>query len=221
MDLREKRRMEMAKEKKKRKEEVVKASIDVLCKIGIENTKMTDIAEAAEVGVASLYRYFKTKPELVVAAAEYFWHQKVDVLYKDIVNKSFEKLNGCDRISRILNIFMMLFKEHKDFIRFLEEFDNYVVKEKISPRRLTSYEKIITDLKSVMFDALKLGKSDGTIRSDIDDDIFYITVTHSLMTLCQKLTLRGTILKSDSEIKGEEQIEFLIKMAVSYIKTKS
>lgn len=218
MDLRTKRKIEMNDQKEKRKEEVIEAAVKVLKEKGIEKSKMADIAEKAEVGVASVYRYFKTKPELVIAAGTEFWREEIDSLYHNLNSLDFDELNGLEKINRILNVFLILFQEQSDFIRFIEEFDNYIVKEQIHPDKLQTYEKGIIDLKPVMFEALKQGKEDGSVRKDIDDDEFYVTITHSLMTLCQKLTLRGTILKSDKEIGSEVQIRLLIEMALVYIK---
>lgn len=218
MDLRTKRKIEMNDQKEKRKEEVIEAAVKVLKEKGIEKSKMTDIAEKAEVGVASVYRYFKTKPELVIAAGTEFWREEIDSLFHNLNSLDFNELNGLEKVNRILNVFLILFQEQSDFIRFIEEFDNYIVKEQISLDKLKVYEKGIIDLKPVMFDALKQGKEDGSVRKGIDDNEFYVTITHSLMTLCQKLTLRGTILKSDKEIGSEVQIRLLIKMALDYIK---
>lgn len=218
MDLRTKRKIEMNDQKEKRKEEVIEAAVKVLKEKGIEKSKMTDIAEKAEVGVASVYRYFKTKPELVIAAGTEFWREEIDSLYHNLNSLDFNELNGLEKVNRILKVFLILFQEQSDFIRFIEEFDNYIVKEQIPTDKLQAYEKGIIDLKPVMFEALKQGKEDGSVRKGIDDNEFYVTIAHSLMTLCQKLTLRGTILKSDKEIGSEVQIRLLIQMALAYIK---
>lgn len=215
-----KRKKEIETEKQKRKEEVIAAAVEVFKEKGIENSKMTDIAEKAKVGVASVYRYFKTKPELAIEAAVKFWEEEIELLYDKYVNESFEKLNGLERVEKILGVFRVLYINHQDFIRFVEEFDNYIVKEKISAERLDVYENNIIGLKKTMLEALSAGKKDGSIAENIDGESFYITITHTLMCLCQKLVLRGNIIKSDKDIKAEDQIELVIAMGLSFIKNK-
>ena len=61
----DKRKVEFEQSKKKRMEYIVEKAAEIFCAQGIDNTKVTDIAKAADVGVASVYRYFKTKSELV------------------------------------------------------------------------------------------------------------------------------------------------------------
>lgn len=217
MDLKTKRKKELFEQKERRKDEVISAAVEVFKEKGIENSKMTDIAEKAEVGVASVYRYFKTKPDLAVEVAIKFWDMEINSIYTEFDKDNINKLIGIEKLKTILNVFVNLYNNHKDFVRFLEEFDNYVIKEQIPSEKLENYEKSIINLKNIIFEALEEGKVDGSIRSDIDNEVFYITVSHSLMTLAQKLILRGNILKSDSDVSGESQIKLIIDMAVNYI----
>lgn len=219
MDLKTKRKKELSEQKEKRKEEVIAAAVEVFKEKGIENSKMTDIAEKAEVGVASVYRYFKTKSDLAVEVAIKFWDMEINSLYSELDKDNINKLIGIEKLKTILNVFVSLYNNHKDFVRFLEEFDNYVIKEQIPSEKLESYENSIINLKHIIFEALDDGKKDGSIRKDIDNEIFYITVSHSLMTLAQKLILRGTILKSDSDVSGITQIKLIIDMAIGYIQS--
>jgi AcrR family transcriptional regulator len=221
MDLKKKRKVELENQKEKRKKEVILLAIEVLKEKGIENTKMTDIAEKSQVGVATVYRYFKTKPDLVIEAAIVLWEIEINSLHNQFYEGSFLELSGAERVRIILSTFITLYHKHSEFIRFLEQFDNYIIKEHIDPEKLENYEKGIIDMKPVMFDAIDKGKKDGSIKGNVDKNVFYITITHSLMSLCQKLILRGEILRSDREIKGDTQVEFLIEMAMNYICTSS
>ncbi|WP_139904949.1 TetR/AcrR family transcriptional regulator [Clostridium thermarum] len=218
MNLKEKRKIETDNLKEQRKEEVVTAAIEIFKEKGIDNTKMTDIAEKAEVGVASVYRYFKTKFDLVLATATYLWREDIRGLYEQFYDTDFKKLSGLEQIRKILYISIDIYKQHPQYLSFLEYFDNYIVKEKVPAEKLESYEKSVIDMRRGIFEALEQGKKDGSIKADIDNNTFYITITHGLMSLSQKLILRGTILKSDYEVSGEDQIRLLVDMAVGYIR---
>lgn len=218
MDLREKRKREQEELKEQRKEEVVEAAVEVFKKHGIENAKMTDIAVEAKVGVASVYRYFKTKPDLAIEAATMFWRKEIGKLYSCYTNEAFLKMRGIDKVKEILEVFLKLYEDHQDFVSFIYEFDNYIIREKISREKLNDYEKNIVNLEPVLLNAIDSGKKDGTIRKDLIGEQFYFSVTHALMSLCQKLVLRGNVLESDQYVDGEEQIRTIIDMAVQYIK---
>lgn len=217
MDLKTKRKQEVELQKEQRKDEVVVAAIEVFKRKGIENTKMTDVAEEAQIGVASIYRYYKTKPELVIAAATLFWKQEIDGLYHRFASGSFVAASGIEQVRIILEGFCHLYKAHPAFLKFLHEFDSYVVKEGIAPDKLSAYETSIINLKGHIGSAFQVGVADGSINPAINYEVFYDTITHTLMSLCQKLLLRGDIISSDKAVDGETQIRMVIDMAINYI----
>lgn len=131
---------------------------------------MTDIAEKAEIGVASVYRYFKTKPDIAVEAACKLWRDEISELYSYYTDEAFESKNGITRIKEILEVFLKLYDEHQDYISFIDQFDRYIIKENISKEKLKEYEKSIIDLKSILIKALDSGKADGTIRRDVSGE---------------------------------------------------
>ena len=217
MDLKAKRKSELDYHKEKRKEDVILAAIEVFKKKGIDNAKMPDIAFEAEVGVATVYRYFKTKADLVIAAGTWLWKEEIADLYRQFCDAGLSRLSGAERIRQLLGGFVGMYREHPGILTFLEHLDNYIVKERLPAEKLAGYKKSIIDIKGLMVGAIKEGIKDGSLREDIDYNEFYITITHGLMSLSQKLLLRGAVLEGDEEVAGERQLKLLIDMAVRYI----
>jgi AcrR family transcriptional regulator len=217
MDLRQKRKLELENIKNQKMEAVIGAALKVFLEQGIENTKMTDIAEQAEIGIASLYRYFKTKPEIAVEAACRLWQEEIESVNELISVKLQQALSGKEQVASILQTFLELFHYHQEFLKFIDEFDRYIAKEQVPLEKLEKYEKSIIDLKTVMMTAIEHGRGDGSIRKDFDAEAYYFSTTHALMTLSQKLALRGRLLESDNIIQGEQQMQIIIEMAVRYL----
>ena len=46
---------------------------------GIDTIAMTDIAKKAEIGVASLYRYFETKDEIAIRTVIWSWEKQKNI----------------------------------------------------------------------------------------------------------------------------------------------
>jgi len=181
---------------------------------------MTDIARKSEYGVATVYRYFSTKSELVIQAATHLWENEISQIKDLLIEKTFSKATCIEKMQKILELFLDVYKNHKDILRFLDEFDSYILKEEISGKQLENYEKNILNLKETVVKTLNKGMEEGSVRRDLDPELFYTTTTHSLMSLCQKLALRGKILNTDSNFKAEEQIRILIDISINYIKIK-
>lgn len=218
VNLKEKRKQEIIEDKEKRKEDVIRAAIRVIRNQSIEEVKMTQIAEEAGVGVASVYRYFKTKLELALEAGNWLWNEEINKMYIEPKADYFEQYCGAQKVEHFLRVFIKIYKEYPEFFIFLEQFDNYMVKAQVETERLEQYEVAINRIKETMLAALESGKEDGSIRPGLDSQGFYMTTTHSLMSLSQKLIIRGNLLHSDRVVSGEEQLETMIQMALCYIK---
>lgn len=218
MDLKNKRKEEIELLKEGRKEEVILAAMEVFKQKGIDNTKMTDVAKQAQIGVASVYRYFKTKLDLTIEVAMMVWQQEINELYARYEEKSLAADNGLRSVESILTVFVELFENHPDFLKFIHEFDVYMVREQVEKEKLEIYESCIIDLKRILMEAIEKGVSDQSIRRDIDAEAYYYTTTHALMSLAQKLLMRGHILNSDSAVGNHNQIEMLIRMSVEFLR---
>lgn len=206
--------------KEKRKEIIINSALELFLENGINETKITDIAEKSGIGVASIYRYFKNKTNILICAATLFWQKEINKYYERYNNEDFKKLNGLDKIKNLLYLFLEIYNNEPEFFAFLEQFDNYIKTQHVPKDVLKNYEKNIIGLKDLILVSVEQGKKEGLIRKDLNSIKFYMTITHSLMSLCQKLILRGDILESDNIISDNEQIELLITMSLNYISIK-
>lgn len=197
-----------------RKALVAQAAFDVFCQTGIEGTTMVMVAEAANVGVASVYRYYETKFDLALASALWVWETRIHPRVPQAANTA---LTGYERIKAILSVIITLMNDEPQVLRFLEYFDNFVVSQHIPADRLTDYNRSLENAKPVVMAAFEHGQCDGTIRSDRDGMAFYYVTARTLMSLAQKLILRGHVVASDEVIDAQTQVEFVIDMAMHYL----
>lgn len=207
----------MQEAKNDRMEQAVSVAADLFLKCGIEEIKMTDIAKESEIGVASLYRYFGTKNNIVIKAGALIWNN-MRMLFDGIFESDYYKnKTGIEQVGELLKVFYVLYTAHKDFLKFIYNFDNYVLKENASKDNLEEYENSIMNSFPLFEKAYLKGCKDSTINENIDVKDFYFAITHALITLCQKFN-SGSILKSDNFEYGEKEINLLIEMAINYIK---
>lgn len=180
-----------------------------------ENIKMTDIADKCEIGVASLYRYFGTKSGIVIKAACVLW-QDVRGLFDGVFECDYYRdKTGIESLKELMKVFKVLYMSHKDFLRFLDSFDRFVVSEGVTPDELKEYEQSVLDFYSLFEDAYRKGCEDGTVRTDIDFRTMYLSVTHSLMLMSEKFA-RGGIFENEN-VNDESELDFIIAMAIDYI----
>lgn len=201
--------------KKEQNEIIVAASLFV--KDGIEAVKMTDIAEVAEVGVATLYRHFTTKSNLAIKAATVLWDD-VKLLFSDVLDSAeYQASTGINQLSSLFNMFLTLYTEHGGFLKFMAELDTLLLSEEFNPEDIANYENAIINLYPICEATYKKGLADGTIRKINDFSVFYSSYTHALMNLGQKF-IRGEVLPGDDFSNAEEELKLLIDSAINYIK---
>lgn len=201
-----------------KKQEIVLTAAQMFLSRGIDVVKMTDIAETCKIGVASLYRYFGTKSSIVTAAGALLW-QDVAKLFEGVYEcPYFTEKNGLLQVRELLKSFLVLYSAHKDFLRFLFDFDEFVLKERPHEDLMAAYETSVLNIYPLFQASYQLGKKDGSIAAEVDTRVFYNSATHSLMLLAQKY-LRGPILKSDDAAHATLELEMVIDMAITYLKT--
>lgn len=219
MKLQQIRQSEREERKEERKEHILRCALEIFMSQGLEQATMKDIADASEIGIATLFRYFPTKKQLIIDTAAILWEQEFMQL-PIYLPKDYEALKGIDQFQNLLEVFIFHYKKTPEVFRFLEQFDNYIANESVGFEQLVEVERIMLTLKEPITKAIQKGRQDGSIRPDFDIALFYMTSMHTMMSIIQKFILRGTIVHSDLEITGEAQIRLVIEMICDYIRSK-
>ena len=220
----EKRRQEQENLKASRIQHIIECTFNLFAEKVIESITMNEIASEAEIGVASLYRYFVTKEDLAIECAIYAWKMEEEIFSDIFSSPDYEDLSGYEQIKILLSIFPRVMTTQGNFFRFVYYFDSFVKKQSLSPERLNKYEITIDALKSIVMKALDKGKADGSISysklsnsaiANATKDEMYFTIMHSLFALAQKLSLSGEMLYMDKAVPPEKQVELLINIVLN------
>ena len=203
--------------KYRRIKRAVAVSGEMFLKNGIDNVKMTDIADESGIGVATLYRYFGTKTGITIAAMTHLWNELNSMSSGVFESEVFLAQTGLKRVTDLMRMYTVLYSAHKDFMKLLGEFDLMVIKENIPKSELAEYEQSIINFFAVYEASCKAGVADGTIRENVDFKLFYLTFCHALMELSKKL-IQGEILPSDDFSDGEKELSLIVESAVMYLR---
>jgi len=141
---------------------ILSAAIEVIAEKGFHNSRVSDIAERADVADGTVYLYFKSKEQILMAALDgafqAFYRQAQHEL-KDAKDAT-RKLRILSRLhlrelSRNRSLAVVLQTELRQSAKFLAEF---------SQRELKGYFNLIREI-------IREGQSAGKIRADISDKI--------------------------------------------------
>lgn len=227
MQAAEKRKKEQEMLKESRINGIIECTFGLFAEHGIEAISMNDIAKEAEIGVASLYRYFSTKEDLAIEAAVYAWNLEIRFFRGLFESTRYKAMTGFEQMKALLEVFEEAIVSQRSFFSFIYYFDSFVKAEKVSAERLSKYEQAISRVNSIMVSAIEKGKSDGSITfgggrnsviASASDNEIYFTMLHSLFCLSQKLAISGELLAQDKAINPRKQIQLLINIMLEALR---
>ena len=182
---------------------IIDIATDLFMCRSVSEVTIKDIAVAAQVGEATIYRYFGNKQNLVMQAA---------MKLQTIVSEGFFRLekgqNGYEKLVLFYESYFDIYKKHPDFYKFLNDFDAYIAVEQSDD--MNPYESAIDQYKASYMEAYKLGLKDGSVKEQKDIEMFYFSTTHALLELCKKLAFKKAVLNQDTRIEKDSEIQCLI-----------
>lgn len=216
----EKRKEEQEELLLQRKNRILQASFKLFSKNGMDSIAMTDIAKDAEIGVASLYRYYATKEEIAIRTAIWAWQQMKEIILPAVKVPGYENLSGLEQLEKICNMFVILCKSNKEFLSFIYFFDSYVIRQHVVSESMKDYETEISFVKDFVVQAIQKGLNDKSIKKEYEnqENILYFTVMHTLFSTAQKLSLSGDMLEMDKVVSPDQQMKFLINLILAQLK---
>ena len=182
---------------------------------GIAAVKMTDIADEAGVGVATLYRHFQTKAGIAVAAASLMWERFNEAIMALVESDAFLAMDGACRLEALFREYCSAYVYHASFVSFLDEFDHLLQTERVDENALAAYGAKVDSFYIIFEDAYLMGCQDVSVSRTVDFPVFYRAVAHALMGVAGKL-LGGEVIPSDdfSPQVGMAELDCIVDMAI-------
>ncbi len=187
---------------------IVDAAKKLFLAKSISQITIKDISLASDLGEATIYRYFENKENLVIAVSL--------SIQKNILNVPFTASNklGIEQIQNFFELFRNIFVEHKDYYKFIAEFDTVYLKN----IKNKDYSLGLDAFYDLFMKAYETGLQDKSVKETSDIKLYYYTCTHSLLELCKKLASTDSNLKQDNEVSKIKEIEYLIYLFISVLK---
>lgn len=206
--------------KNARMERILLSAFSLFSHNGFETIAMTDIAKDAEIGVASLYRYFATKDEIAIRTAIWSWEKQKQLILPILDDSGYYKKNGLDQLAEIFELFCKLYQSVPDFFRYIYFFDAYIVCQKIEAERLIPYQEVIQSVQVIISDAIHKGIEDSSISSRFKgkEKQLYYSLMHTFFSASQKLSLSAKMLKMDETNNDVQQLQLLSNVLIGGLK---
>ncbi|MBQ9008294.1 MAG: TetR/AcrR family transcriptional regulator [Clostridia bacterium] len=198
----EKDAIQMAENKRR----ILEGGFRLFAACGIEEITMPQIAEAGGVDRSSVYRYYPTKLDLVVAISANVWENFAQQSY---ARAGKQASTAAQRYAFMLDSFLDLYRNHSDMLRFNQFFNVYVANESGSNEKLTPFTRVIDELESRFHEVYTLAKTDGTLRTEVPENEMFSTTLHLMLAAATRYAV-GLVYKGGTD--PEKELEALKEM---------
>ena len=92
----------------------IEKGLELFIKNGVDQTTVKDVAAAAGLTERSVYRYFDSKADLVLATAFLFWERISKRVEQRVSEKGYQGMSGIEQIDIMLRFYAGLYMDNPD-----------------------------------------------------------------------------------------------------------
>ena len=188
-----------ALQKEETNRRILDAGFCIFSEMSIDKVSMANVANKAGIGIATLYRYYRTKPELVVAVGTHVWSNFIRD-YTPIRND--DKMTAVEELEFFLDSFLELYKNHKKLLCFNQFFNIYIRNEAVPKKALNSYNEMVDKLAMRFHRTYVKGESDKTLCMEMSEKAMFLSIVHLMLAAVTRYAI-GLVYEKDSESYNE------------------
>ena len=184
-----------ALQKEETNRRILDAGFCIFSEMSIDKVSMANVANKAGIGIATLYRYYRTKPELVVAVGTHVWSNFIRN-YTPIRND--DKITAVEELEFFLDSFLELYKNHKKLLCFNQFFNIYIRNEAVPKKALNSYNEMVDKLAMRFHRTYVKGERDKTLCTEMSEKAMFLSIVHLMLAAVTRYAI-GLVYEKDSE----------------------
>ena len=188
--------------KQEKFDRILEAGFGLFAERGIGQVTLPEVAKAAGVGIATLFRYFPTKTELVVAIATRKWKEYIDWHNSLLSAEEMQSLTGAAYLKFFVDSFLELHRNHKDILRFNYEFNAFVRGAEWTDEQKLPYLQMVNKLGEQFHELYERGTKDGTLNTDIPEQKMFSSTFHIMLAAVTRYAA-GLAVVNESDPESE------------------
>lgn len=186
---------------------ILEKGFQIFAEKTIDKVTMTDVAKAADIGIASLYRYYSTKQALVLAVATWAWNDYLNNRMKRLEEEDWNRKTAAEIIDYFLEAFLEMYRSHRDLLRFNQFFNVYLQNQNIPKEDMKPYSDIVTEVEESFGKAYNKGRMDGTLGTDIPEKQMFSTAIHLMLAAVTRYAVGLVYSNADTDAESELRMQ--------------
>jgi TetR/AcrR family transcriptional regulator, fatty acid metabolism regulator protein len=144
--------------------DIIDAAVKVFAEYGYHNSKISKIAESADVATGSVYVYYKNKEDILLTIFSELWLKLYDKL--DIITSN-SSITSIEKLDSMIDLIFDIFSENPELAMVFVNEQNHL--EHSNKNSFTNYYSKFLDKGETI---IKKGIKEGLISEHIDLTIF-------------------------------------------------
>jgi AcrR family transcriptional regulator len=174
------------KEKQKRRKEILETAEKLFSgRKGLDAT-MDDLAEKTELAKGTLYLYYPNKESILIALAQ----KGIGILRKRLNRAVDDTKTGVEQLADNGDTFVNFLKERPFYAMLILKYEKTIIANTGTGERTLLIEPVL----DILYEILKKGKFDGTLRNDIGTKELVTILWSQMLGILNTLTGRQEIM---------------------------
>lgn len=203
---------------KLRRERMLEAGFRLFSKYGIEKVSLQEIADEAEVGIATLYNYYQNKVKLATAVSAYMWKKVWDENIDKIGKDELDSRNAYERIEGYFDLMIYLYREHPEVLRFSSYYKTYMNSDNVERLENNEHLDTLAPIAAIFHNLYEKAKIDNSIRTDVDEQELFTTLALTMLGMAERYA-QGLVWAGNSENDYSKELLLLKDMMLTWLKT--
>lgn len=200
--------------KLEKRQHILETAYDLFSERGIIPVTISDVAEACGVGRATVFRYFTTKLDLVIAIGTWKWEEYTKAHDAFVTSEEMDSMTGAEYLRFFLDAFLDLYRNHRDILRFNYDFNSFLRHEAGTAAQKLPYLQMVDVLGARFHDLYERGMRDGTLQPDIPEATMFSSIFHIMLAAVTRYAV-GLVVVYEDESAPESELVMLEELLLS------
>ncbi len=203
-----------AREKNQRRNAIMAAAKRLILKHGVEGMSMNQLAGSTELNKATLYLYFQDKDDLIDAIV----HEGLVLLEKEHQQADRHARSGLEKVLHLARSTFAFYRHQPVYFYALNHQERRSVNQRLESPFAAKGNEVASTVFARIGDAVRQGIAEGTIRGDIDVNLFLVLLYAHVYGVMHTIYAKEDIYKdvfsldpANIESSALEVMEFYLK----------
>ena len=211
------------REVERRKNQLLDAGFQLFSKYGIETVSLQKVADAADVGATTMYKYFQTKEKLLIAISAKVWGEVWQEVLMNPETDGFDSFTAYQGIAFYADLIISLYRKYPELLRFSSEYKTFINRHgnmNMEDNPLKEHLDVLEPVRNLFHQMYERAKVDGSIRMDIPEQELFTTMAITMLSVAERYA-QGIVWADDHKDDHTRELIHLKEMLLMWCSGKN